>query len=140
MWVWAGDTAPGEYLVRDEFADARIVIAECTFFEPGHGDRARTGMHLHIDDICRLLPVWKAEAIVLVHASRRTTIHYARERIQELAGEHASRIHLLMDFRSNRQRYERQLAAAQRGETGPDTAQGWVKWCYELRERPEAIM
>jgi ribonuclease Z len=119
--AYTGDTAPGEYLVRDEFADARIVIAECTFFEPGHGDRARTGMHLHIDDICRLLPVWKAEAIVLVHASRRTTIHYARERIQELAGEHASRIHLLMDFRSNRQRYERQLAAAQAAAGGGAT-------------------
>jgi ribonuclease Z len=111
--AYTGDTAPGEYLVRDEFADARVVIAECTFFEPGHGDRAKTGMHLHIDDIVRLLPVWKAEAIVLVHASRRTTIHYARERIEELAGEHASRIHLLMDHRTNRQRYERQLAAAQ---------------------------
>jgi len=81
--AYTGDTAPGEYLVRDEFADARIVIAECTFFEPNHNDRARTGMHMHIDDIVRLLPVWKAEAIVLVHASRRTTIHYARERIAE---------------------------------------------------------
>ena len=110
--AYTGDTAPGEFLVRDEFAEAKIVIAECTFFEPGHGDRARTGMHLHIDDIVRLLPVWKAEAIVLVHASRRTTIGYARERIASLAGAHADRIHLLMDHRSNRLRYERQLAAA----------------------------
>jgi hypothetical protein len=70
-------------------------------------------MHLHIDDIIRLLPVWKADAIVLVHASRRTTIHYARERIEALAGPDAARIHLLMDHRSNRMRYERQLAEAQ---------------------------
>jgi ribonuclease Z len=110
--AYTGDTAPGEYLVRDEFAEAKIMIAECTFFEPGHGERARTGMHMHIDDIVRLLPVWKAEAIVLVHASRRTTIHYARERIAELAGAHADRIHLLMDHRTNRQRYEAQLATA----------------------------
>lgn len=110
--AYTGDTAPGDFLVRDEFAEAKIVIAECTFFEPGHGDRARTGMHLHIDDIVRMLPVWKAEAIVLVHASRRTTIGYARERIASLAGTHADRIHLLMDHRSNRLRYERQLAAA----------------------------
>jgi ribonuclease Z len=110
--AYTGDTAPGEYLVRDEFAEAKIMIAECTFFEPGHGERARTGMHMHIDDIVRLLPVWKAEAIVLVHASRRTTIHYARERIAELAGPHADRIHLLMDHRTNRQRYEAQLAGA----------------------------
>lgn len=84
-------------------------------------------MHLHIDDIVRLLPVWKAEAIVLVHASRRTTIHYARERINALAGDDASRIHLLMDHRTNRLRYERQLAEAQgvaagSGETDNSTA------------------
>ncbi|MFZ4749069.1 MAG: MBL fold metallo-hydrolase [Phycisphaerales bacterium] len=111
--AYTGDTAPGEYLVRDEFAEAKIVIAECTFFEPDHNDRARTGMHLHIDDIIRLLPVWKAEAIVLVHVSRRTTIHYARERIEKLAGADAARIHLLMDHRTNRMRYEAQVAAAQ---------------------------
>ena len=111
--AYTGDTEPGPFLFRDEFADARIVISECTFFEPDHGERARTGMHLHIDDIVRLLPVWKADAIVLVHASRRTTIHYARERIEALAGEHAKRIHLLMDHRTNRARYEQQLAAAQ---------------------------
>jgi ribonuclease Z len=111
--AYTGDTAPGEFLVRDEFAEAKIVISECTFFEPEHADRARTGMHLHIDDIIRMLPVWKAEAIVLVHASRRTTIHYARERIEALAGADASRIHLLMDHRSNRARYEKQLADAQ---------------------------
>lgn len=110
--AYTGDTSPGEFLVRDEFAEAKIVISECTFFEPDHADRARTGMHLHIDDIVRMLPVWKAEAIVLVHASRRTTIHYARERIEALAGADASRIHLLMDHRANRQRYERQLADA----------------------------
>ena len=111
--AYTGDTAPGEFLVRDEFADAKIMIAECTFFEPDHNDRARTGMHLHIDDIVRMLPVWKAEAIVLVHVSRRTTIHYARERIEKLAGEHAGRIHLLMDHRTNRARYEAQLSAAE---------------------------
>ena len=111
--AYTGDTAPGEYLVRDEFAEARIMISECTFFEPNHNDRARTGMHMHIDDIVRLLPVWKAEAIVLVHASRRTTIHYARERIAELCGEHASRIHLLMDHRTNRARYDAQVASAE---------------------------
>ena len=124
--AYTGDTAPGEFLVRDEFAEAKVVISECTFFEPDHSDRAKTGMHMHIDDILRLLPVWKAEAIVLVHASRRTTIHYARERIEELAGEHASRIHLLMDHRANRLRYERQLAdarAAQQRAAAPEPSE-----------------
>ncbi|MFM7133321.1 MAG: MBL fold metallo-hydrolase, partial [Planctomycetota bacterium] len=51
--AYTGDTAPGEFLVRDEFAEAKILVTECTFFEPGHGDRAKTGMHMHIDDIVR---------------------------------------------------------------------------------------
>ncbi len=117
--AYTGDTTPGEFLVRDEFAEAKIVVSECTFFEPEHADRAKTGMHMHIDDIVRMLPVWKAEAIVLVHASRRTTIQYARERIEALAGDHARRIHLLMDHRSNRMRYEQQLAEAQKSMEPP---------------------
>ena len=35
---------------------------------------------------------------------------------------------------------ELEIAAAQSSEPGHDTAQGWLKWCYELRTRPEAIM
>lgn len=33
-----------------------------------------------------------------------------------------------------------EIAAAESGEPGHDTAQGWLNWCYELRTRPEAIM
>jgi hypothetical protein len=32
------------------------------------------------------------------------------------------------------------IAAAESGEPGHDTAAGWLKWCHELRTRPEAIM
>lgn len=35
---------------------------------------------------------------------------------------------------------ELETAAAQSGEPGHDTAQGWLKWCFDLRTRPEAIM
>jgi hypothetical protein len=33
-----------------------------------------------------------------------------------------------------------EVDAAQSGEPGHDTAQGWLQWCYDLRNRPEAIM
>jgi hypothetical protein len=33
-----------------------------------------------------------------------------------------------------------EIAAAASGEPGHDTAQGWLKWCFDLRTRPEAIM
>lgn len=33
-----------------------------------------------------------------------------------------------------------EVAAAESGEPGHDTADGWLKWCHDLRTRPEAIM
>lgn len=33
-----------------------------------------------------------------------------------------------------------EIEAAQSGDPGHDTAQGWLQWCYDLRTRPEAIM
>lgn len=32
-----------------------------------------------------------------------------------------------------------EVEAAQSGDPGHDTAQGWLQWCYDLRNRPEAI-
>jgi ribonuclease Z len=107
--AYTGDTEFGPYLFRDEFANAQIIISECTFFEAGHQSRAKIGKHLHVDDLKRLLSVWKAEAVVLVHLSRRTNLATARELLVETVGEEqAYRCHFLMDYRINRQRYERQ--------------------------------
>ncbi|UCD75485.1 MAG: hypothetical protein JSV91_00930 [Phycisphaerales bacterium] len=111
--AYAGDTELGPYLFRDEFANAKIVITECTFFDPDHRSRATVGKHLHVDDIVKLLQIWRAEAVVLIHLSRRTNMLDSRRRLVELAGsEQAGRVHFLMDHYSNRRRYEAQLAAA----------------------------
>ena len=112
--AYTGDTELSPYLFRDEFANAKIVIAECTFFEPDHRSRAAVGKHLHVDDIVKLLEIWRAEAVVLIHLSRRTNMVDSRLRLAELAGpEHAQRVHFLMDHHANRQRYEAQLAEAE---------------------------
>ena len=106
-----GDTKMGNHLLRPEFINAPIVITECTFFEPAHKKRAVTGKHLHIDDLADLLRVWKAEHVVITHTSRRTAIDEIRAAIDQRIGcDDAHRIHLLMDHRSNRIRYEKQLA------------------------------
>jgi len=105
-----GDTEMGSHLLRPEFVDAPIVITECTFFEPDHKKRAVVGKHLHIDNLADLLTVWKAEHVVITHTSRRTGLDVIRNAIQERIGcDDAHRIHLLMDHRTNRQRYEKQL-------------------------------
>lgn len=111
---YLGDTAAGAHLVRDDVRKSKIIITECTFFDPGHRGRADIGKHLHLTDIAEWLRVAECEAMVLVHVSRRTHLGEARE---QLAGvvkpEDAERVHFLMDHRNNRLRYERQLADAE---------------------------
>ena len=59
------------------------------------------------------MSVWEAEAVVLAHLSRRTNLLHAKEHLERLlTPEQMERIQILMDHRTNRQRYENQLATA----------------------------
>jgi len=108
--AYTGDTCMGDHLFREEFTTAKIVITECTFFEEEHKKRAVVGKHLHVEDLKELLAVWGAENVVLVHTSRRTTMDKVRDSINtSLSSDDASRVHVLMDHRTNRLRYEKQL-------------------------------
>jgi ribonuclease Z len=107
--AYTGDTCMGDHLCRDEFVRTPIIISECTFFDRDHRSRAAVGKHLHIDDIAELLTIWGAKDVVLVHLSRRTTIEQARAAIAKAVRPcDLERIHLLMDHRTNRCRYEKQ--------------------------------
>ena len=108
-----GDTEPGPFLFRDEFADARVVVTECTFFDDDHRGRARVGKHIHVEELAALVKVWQAPAVVVTHVSRRTTLAFARERLNAVLGDDAERVHLLMDHRANRARYDAQRQAAE---------------------------
>ncbi|MCB9846122.1 MAG: hypothetical protein H6811_09080 [Phycisphaeraceae bacterium] len=124
--TYIGDTAPGPPLVRQDVRTSRIVICECTFFDADHRDRAKIGKHMHLDDIIEWLRVLECEHLVLHHVSRRSNLAAARARLLELVGaDRAHRVHLLMDHRTNRARYEQQLAEAQAaappGEAGDES-------------------
>jgi ribonuclease Z len=111
--AYTGDTELAPGLFKDEFAAAKVVISECTFFEPDQRDRAGIGKHLHANDLKTLLDAWQAEHIVLIHLSRRTNLLESRQQLLRLLGdERASRVHFLMDYRANRQRFEEQERAA----------------------------
>jgi ribonuclease Z len=111
--AYTGDTEPGEFLLREEFRRAQVVISECTFFEDEHRDRAKIGKHLHVEDLWPLLEAWEARDVVIVHVSRRTLLPFARTRIEEIAGKaRAESVHLLMDHKANKARLE--AIAAQR--------------------------
>ncbi|MEX2545226.1 MAG: MBL fold metallo-hydrolase [Phycisphaeraceae bacterium] len=111
---YTGDTMWGEHFERPDVLQSRIIITECTFLEPGHRSRAGVGKHLHLDDIINLLEASTAEAVVLTHLSRRTHIGQVRRALEQaIPARHQERVLVLMDSRTNRQRFERQLADAQ---------------------------
>ncbi len=111
--AYTGDTAPGPHLLREDVRKAQIVISECTFFEPDHKQRAKIGMHMHLDDVAEWLRILECQHIVLIHVSRRTDMQYARKRIGEVAGPGvAEKVLFLMDYKNNRARYEAQMIAA----------------------------
>lgn len=111
--AYLGDTLPGAHLLRNDVRKAELIICECTFFEPEHTERAKVGMHMHINDIAEWLRVVECKAMILTHISRRTHLGYARERLIEIIGqERAKSVFLLMDGKFNRERYEQQEAAA----------------------------
>ncbi len=107
------DTGPGPHLVREDVRTAQIIIAECTFFENDHRDRAKIGMHLHLDDIAEWIRVCECQSMVLTHLSRRTNLTFARQEMaKKLGRDKLARIEFLMDHRFNKERYERQLRDA----------------------------
>ncbi|MBX3365044.1 MAG: hypothetical protein KF866_09790 [Phycisphaeraceae bacterium] len=113
--AYLGDTSPGPVLLRDDVRKAQIILSECTFVEPEHKERAKIGMHMHLDDILEWVGVVECQAMVLHHISRRTNLQIARKIVQDRLGrEQAERILFLMDHRGNKERYERQLDEAER--------------------------
>jgi len=110
---YTGDTMMGPHFDRPDVLNAKILITECTFLEPGHRNKAGIGKHLHLDDVCEVIKKSKAEAIILTHLSRRTHMGEARKQIDAaIAPQDRTRVHVLMDGRTNRARYEQQAAEA----------------------------
>ncbi len=84
--TYLGDTMPGDFFELDYVRNSKILLAECTFIEPDHMDRAQAGRHLHVEQLAEILKDFNNEHIVLTHLSRRTFIRDARKRTKELFG------------------------------------------------------
>ncbi len=103
--AYCGDTAPGAFLELDCVRNAKILLLECTFVEPDHMDRARAGYHMHLNQLCDLLPRLNNERILLTHLSRRSLLPEARDLLRrELGSEAEERVTFLMDARYRRRR------------------------------------
>ncbi len=121
-WIaYMGDTSPGDHFLRDDVRQAKILITECTFSANDHRERARIGKHIHLDDLVKIIDQLENEVIVLNHLSRRTHLGQARRQLDRLVpAEHRDRVFILMDNRTNRQRYQDQVAEAERKQAARD--------------------
>jgi len=100
MVAYTGDTSMAETLLQPGVMDAKVLLTECTFFEPDHRKRAAHGQHLHVRDLLEALPRLTNELILLTHVSRRTHIKLAK-RIFEPALAALTRppkVEFLMDY------------------------------------------
>jgi ribonuclease Z len=96
--TYLGDTMTGGFEELMCVRQSRILIAECTFFEEDHHERARAGRHFHFEQLAPLLEKMENEHILLTHLSRRTELALARKMVEEtLPLEVARRIVFLMD-------------------------------------------
>ncbi len=101
--AYCGDTAAGDFFDLPHVRDARVLLLECTFVEPGHISRARAGRHIHVSDLKDILPRLRNEHVVLTHLSRRTALRQAGKIVERIVGvSEAQRISFLMDRRSGR--------------------------------------
>ncbi len=111
---YTGDTAWGKHFDRNDVLNAKVLITECTFMEPGHRKRAGIGRHLHLDHVVDLIERSKAETIVLTHLSRRTSMNEVRRTLSRtLSDDQLARVRVLMDNRANRETYDKQVMEAQ---------------------------
>jgi ribonuclease Z len=100
LLTYCGDTALGPFLDLPMVKTSKVLLIECTFFEPDHLHRARAGYHLHLRDLADIVPRLENESIVLTHLSRRTGIAQAKRALKGLlTPADCRRICFLMDRR-----------------------------------------
>ena len=98
--AFLGDTAKANYMALAHVREAKVLITECTFFDPDHVCRARAGRHLHVTDLPEVLEGTANERIVLAHVTRRTNLAQARKILKKtLSKDVHDRVTFLMSKR-----------------------------------------
>ena len=99
--TYLGDTRANNFAKLDYVVKSKILIAECTFVDDEHIDRALAGDHMHIDDLAEMLAELDNEYIILTHLSQRTHILDAKKILKEkLSPAIYEKTVLLMDKKS----------------------------------------
>ncbi len=81
-------------------AESKILIAECTFYEVEHAERAEAGRHMHLDEFVTLLDKLQNDHVIITHTTQRTPMREIRRILKEaLPPEKYKKAILLMDKR-----------------------------------------
>lgn len=96
--AYCGDTAAGGFLDLDDVRNARVLLLECTFFDADHLSRARSGYHIHVQDLPAIMPRLRNPYVVLIHQTRRTFLRDAKRQLRRLLSPaDYDRIHFFME-------------------------------------------
>lgn len=95
---YLGDTSYVDFSQLEYVSKSKILIAECTFYEDEHIERADAGKHMHIDEFGPLLERMENEHIIITHLTHRTSVVEARKMLEKrLPGEVYKKVIILMD-------------------------------------------
>ncbi len=98
--TYLGDTQYVDFSQLKYITESKILIAECTFYEGEHAERAEAGRHMHINEFAILIEKMQNEHIIITHATQRTPMREIRKVLKEaLSSEKYDKIVLLMDKR-----------------------------------------
>jgi ribonuclease Z len=98
--TYLGDTRYVDFSQLKYIAESKILIAECTFYEIEHTERAEAGRHMHLDEFVTLIGKLQNDHIVITHTTQRTPMREIRRILKEaLPPEKYEKTTLLMDRR-----------------------------------------
>jgi ribonuclease Z len=123
--TYLGDTQYSNFGKIDFVAKSKILIAECTFIDDEHIERALAGAHMYMGEFLRMLDELDNQYIVITHLSQRTGIVEAKRILKEKLNDRLyGKVMLLMD-RKNPFRQEQQRPAVNEpsGPSGANKAQ-----------------
>jgi ribonuclease Z len=101
--TYLGDTSYADFSRLEYVANSRVLIAECTFYESEHLERAQAGRHMHVRDFTRLVSELNNEHIVIMHTTQRTGFAQIKSLLQRyLPADIYAKVTLLMDRRHSR--------------------------------------
>jgi ribonuclease Z len=96
--TYFGDTQYVDFSKLDYISKSKILIAECTFYEDEHADRAQAGRHMHIDEFSSLLEKMQNEHIIITHTTLRTPMWEINKILKKsLPADKYEKVILLMD-------------------------------------------